>query len=207
MNRLLLHPAAKPTVFALALAPFLWLAYAALTDPSEHLGANPAEALIRQTGAWALRLLCVTLAVTPLRQWTGCQALARWRRMLGLFVFFYATLHFLCFAWLDMGLDLEAILADIAKRPFILVGTAALLGLLPLAATSFNRAIKALGARRWQALHRVVYAVAGLALLHFFWMRSGKNDFAEVAVYAAVIGGLLGWRLWKRWQGGHGRAH
>ena len=198
VNRLLLHPATKPTVFVLALAPFLWLAYAALTDPSEHLGANPAETLIRHTGELALRFLCAALAVTPLRQWTGWQALARLRRMLGLFACFYAVLHFLCFAWLDMGLDLAAILKDIVKRPFILVGTAALVGMLPLAATSFNRAIKALGARRWQTLHRAVYGVAALALLHFFWMRSGKNDFGDVAVYAAVIGTLLGWRLWRR---------
>ena len=206
MNRLLLHPATKPAVFLLALAPFLWLAYAALTDPSEHLGPNPAEALIRDTGELALRFLCAALAVTPLRQWTGWQALARLRRMLGLFAFFYAALHFLCFAWLDMGLDMEAIFADIVKRPFILVGTAALLGMLPLAATSFNRAIKALGARRWQALHRLVYAVAGLALLHFFWKRSGKNDFADVAVYAAIIAVLLGWRCWKWWQTSHTHA-
>lgn len=205
MNRLLLHPAAKPTVFLFALAPFLWLAYAALTDPSELLGANPAETLIRNTGELALRFLCATLAVTPLRYWTGWQALARLRRMLGLFAFFYATLHFLCFAWLDMGLDLQAILVDIAKRPFILVGTAALLGMLPLAATSFNRAIKALGGRRWQALHRLVYAVAGLALLHFFWMRSGKNDFGDVAVYGAIIAALLGWRLWRRLRAPHWR--
>jgi sulfoxide reductase heme-binding subunit YedZ len=200
VNRLLLHPAAKPAVFLFALAPFLWLTWAALWDPSELLGANPAETLIRNTGELALRFLCAALAVTPLRQWTGWQALARLRRMLGLFAFFYATLHFLCFAWLDMGLDLQAILADIAKRPFILVGTAALLGMLPMAATSFNRAIKAMGARRWQALHRVVYAVAGLALLHFFWMRSGKNDFGDVAVYGAIIAALLGWRLWKKLQ-------
>ena len=205
MNRLLLHPAAKPTVFLFALAPFLWLAYAALTDPSGLLGANPAETLIRNTGELALRFLCATLAVTPLRYWTGWQALARLRRMLGLFAFFYATLHFLCFAWLDMGLDLQAILVDIAKRPFILVGTAALLGMLPLAATSFNRAIKALGGRRWQALHRLVYAVAGLALLHFFWMRSGKNDFGDVAVYGAIIAALLGWRLWRRLRAPHRR--
>ena len=205
MNRLLLHPAAKPTVFLFALAPFLWLAYAALTDPSGLLGANPAETLIRNTGELALRFLCATLAVTPLRHWTGWQALARLRRMLGLFAFFYATLHFLCFAWLDMGLDLQAILVDIAKRPFILVGTAALLGMLPLAATSFNRAIKALGGRRWQALHRLVYAVAGLALLHFFWMRSGKNDFGDVAVYGAIIAALLGWRLWRRLRAPHRR--
>ncbi len=198
MNRLLLHPAVRPGVFLFALTPFLWLAYAALADTSGTLGANPAETLIRNTGELALRFLCATLAITPLRHWTGWQALARLRRMLGLFAFFYASVHFLCFAWLDMGLDLQAILADIAKRPFILVGTAALLGMLPLAATSFNRAIKALGARRWQVLHRAVYGVAGLALLHFFWMRAGKNDFADVAVYGAVIGVLLGWRVWRR---------
>ena len=198
MNRLLLHSATRPAVFLLAMAPFLWLAYAALTDPSEHLGANPAETLIRNTGELALRFLCGTLAVTPLRQVTGWQALAQFRRMLGLFTFFYATVHFLCFAWLDMGLDLAAILKDIVKRPFILVGTVALLGMLPLAATSFNRAIKALGGQRWHALHRAVYGVAGLALLHFIWMRAGKNDFADVLVYGAIIAVLLGWRVWRR---------
>ena len=197
VNRLLLHPAAKPVLFALCGAPFVHLAYAALADPAA-LGANPAEALIRSTGDWTLRGLCLTLAVTPLRQATGWHALARMRRMLGLFTFFYATVHFACYAWLDMGLEADDILKDIAKRPFILVGTAALLLMLPLAATSFNRAIRALGAARWQALHRAVYAVAGLAVLHFFWMRSGKNDFAEVGVYAAVLGLLLGWRAWRR---------
>lgn len=195
MNALLLKPATKPIAFVLALLPLAWLVWGAAANA---LGANPAEALIRSTGDWTLRFLCLTLALTPLRQATGWHALARLRRMLGLFCFFYGVVHFLCFAWLDMGFDVDAILHDIAKRPFILVGTAALLTLLPLAATSFNRAIKALGARRWQALHRLVYATAALALLHFFWMRAGKNDFAEVAVYAAIIGALLGWRLWRR---------
>ncbi|MBZ8139003.1 sulfoxide reductase heme-binding subunit YedZ [Rubrivivax gelatinosus] len=195
VNALLLKPATKPIAFVLALLPLAWLVWGAAANA---LGANPAEALIRSTGDWTLRFLCLTLALTPLRQATGWHALARLRRMLGLFCFFYGVVHFLCFAWLDMGFDVDAILHDIAKRPFILVGTAALLTLLPLAATSFNRAIKALGARRWQALHRLVYATAALALLHFFWMRAGKNDFAEVAVYAAIIGALLGWRLWRR---------
>jgi methionine sulfoxide reductase heme-binding subunit len=199
MNRLLLHPAAKPLLFAAALGPLAWLVWGAVANT---LGANPAEALIRSTGDWTLRLLCLTLAVTPLRQLSGWHALARLRRMLGLFTFFYGLLHFLCFAWLDMGFDVPAILADIPKRPFILVGTAALLLMVPLAATSFNRAIKALGAARWQALHRLVYAVALLALLHFFWMRAGKNDFAEWSVYASVLGVLLGWRAWRRWGPG-----
>lgn len=195
MNRWLLHPAAKPLVFGLALGPFAWLFWGAAADT---LGPNPAEALIRGSGDWTLRLLCLTLAVTPLRQATGWHALARYRRMLGLFTFFYGVLHFLAFAWLDMGFDLAAIVADIVKRPFILVGSAALLGLLPLAATSFNAAIRRLGAARWQALHRTVYAVALLALLHFFWMRAGKNDYAEVGVYAAIVALLLGWRLLRR---------
>ncbi len=196
MKSVLLHPLAKPLVFAAALAPLAWMVWAAM---NQALGANPAEALIRSLGDWTLRMLCLTLAVTPARQWTGQPALARLRRMLGLFTAFYGTLHFLAYAWLDMGLELQEILRDIAKRPFILVGTAALLLMLPLAATSFNRAIKALGAARWQRLHRAVYAVAGLAILHFFWMRAAKNNFAEVAIYAALLAVLLGARLW-RWQ-------
>lgn len=193
VDKLLLKPAAKPLLFVLALLPLAWLVWGAVGNT---LGANPAEALIRSTGDWTLRFLCGVLAVTPLRQITGWHALARLRRMLGLFTFFYGVLHFLCFAWLDMGLDLTAIVNDIPKRPFILVGTVALLLMLPLALTSFNRAIKTLGPARWQRLHRLVYATALLAVLHFFWMRAGKNDFAEVAVYAAVIGTLLGWRAW-----------
>jgi methionine sulfoxide reductase heme-binding subunit len=186
------HPAAKPIVFLLCLLPFALLFHGAWTDT---LGANPAEALIRATGDWTLRFLCITLAVTPLRHWTQQPALARFRRMLGLFAFFYAVLHFLSYAWLDMGFELDAIVRDIPKRPFALVGFTAFVLLVPLAATSFNRAVKALGGARWQRLHRVVYLVALLGLLHFFWMRSAKNDFGDVAVYAAVLAVLLGWRL------------
>ena len=189
---LLLHPAAKAVVFVLALLPFAWLFYGAWADA---LGPNPAEALIRGTGDWTLRFLCLTLAVTPLRQWTGQPALARFRRMLGLYTFFYVVLHFLSYAWLDMGFDLHEVARDIPKRPFALVGFAAFLLMIPLAATSFNRAIKALGAPRWQALHRAVYAIVLLGLLHFFWMRAAKNNLAEVAVYGVVIAVLLGWRL------------
>jgi methionine sulfoxide reductase heme-binding subunit len=197
VNKALLRREAKPLLFIAALLPFLWLLYGAYAN---LLGANPAETLIRSTGDWTLRFLCITLAVTPLRQITGWHALARLRRMVGLFTFFYGCLHFLAFAWLDQGFDAAAIVKDIYKRPFILVGTAALLTMLPLAATSFNRAIKALGAKRWQALHRLVYATALLGVLHFFWMRAGKRNFGEVAIYAAIIGVLLAWRVWKRVQ-------
>lgn len=178
------------------LLPFVWLFYSALTN---QLGANPAEALIRATGDWTLRFLCIVLAVTPLRVISNTPALARFRRMLGLFVYFYALVHLLSYSWFDMGFDVTDIVRDIIKRPFILVGFSAFLLLTPLAATSFNGAIRQLGAKRWQMLHKLVYLVAGLGLLHFFWMRSGKNDFAEVAVYAAIIAALLGWRLWQRW--------
>ena len=191
----LLHPAAKPVLFAASLLPFAWLLYGAIANT---LGANPAEALIRATGDWTLRFLCLTLAITPLRQWLAQPGLARFRRMVGLFTFFYGVLHFLSYSWLDMGFDPAAIALDIPKRPFALVGFTALLLMVPLAATSFNRAIKALGAVRWQMLHRLVYATALLAILHFFWMRAAKNNFAEVAVYAGVLAVLLGWRLLRR---------
>jgi len=126
---------------------------------------------------------------------TDTPALVRFRRMLGLFVYFYVVIHLLSYSWFDMGFDVPDITKDIIKRPFILVGFSAFLLLTPLALTSFNRAIKALGAKRWQTLHKLVYGVAGLAILHFFWMRAGKNNFAEVFVYAAILGTLLGWRL------------
>jgi sulfoxide reductase heme-binding subunit YedZ len=192
VNAWLAHRAAKPAVFVVAALPLCWLVFAAFAD---RLGANPAEALVRATGDWTLRMLCVVLTVTPLRTMAGWPSLARLRRMLGLWTFAYAVLHMLSYSWFDMGLDVADIAADIAKRPFILVGFTALLLLTALAATSFNRVIKAMGAKRWQALHRAVYAVAGLAILHFFWMRAGKHNFAEVAVYAAILGILLGWRV------------
>ncbi|HEX7891156.1 MAG TPA: protein-methionine-sulfoxide reductase heme-binding subunit MsrQ [Ramlibacter sp.] len=195
LARKLLHPAAKPLVFALSLLPFAWLLFGAFTD---NLGANPAEYLERATGDWTLRFLCLTLAVTPVRVMANLPALARFRRMLGLFTYFYVVLHLTCYAWFDQGFDMAEIAKDIAKRPFILVGFAAFLLLTPLAATSFNRAVKAMGAKRWQALHRIVYAIAPLAILHFFWMRAAKNNFAEVAVYAAILAVLLGWRVWNR---------
>ncbi len=192
VNKLLLNPAAKALVFALCLLPFVWLVYQAAFD---LLGANPQEALVRATGDWALRFLCVVLSVTPLRLLAKLSSLARYRRMLGLFMYFYALTHLLSYSWFDMGFDVADIVEDIIKRPFILVGSMAFLMTTLLAFTSFNAAIRALGAKRWQQLHRLVYGVAGLAVLHFFWMRAGKNDFAEVALYAAILAVLLGWRL------------
>jgi sulfoxide reductase heme-binding subunit YedZ len=194
----LLSRAAKPLLFLLCLAPLGWLVYAAATN---QLGANPAEALIRRLGDWTLRGLWLTLTITPLRELTGLAALARFRRMLGVFSFVYASLHLLAYGWLDMGLEMADIARDIAKRPFILMGFTAWLLMLPLAATSFNKAIKALGAKRWQALHKAVYAVAVIGLMHFIWMRAGKNNFAEPAVYGALLALLLGWRLWKKLRG------
>ena len=192
MKKALMHPAAKPTLFVLCLLPFAWLFYSALTN---QLGANPAEALIRATGDWTLRFVCIVLAVTPLRSITNTPQVARFRRMLGLFVYFYVVIHLLSYSWFDMSFDVADIAKDIAKRPFILVGFLAFLLLTPLTATSFNAAIKFLGAKRWQLLHKLLYAISGLGLLHFFWMRAGKNNFAEVFVYAAIIALLLGWRV------------
>ena len=193
VNKLLLHPAAKPIVFLACLAPFAWLVYGAFTD---GLGPNPAEYLIRSAGDWTLRFLCIVLAVTPLRVMFKLNGLARYRRMLGLFAYFYVVIHLLSYGWFDMGFDVPEIAKDIAKRPFILVGFAAFVLLTPLAATSFNRAIKAMGAKRWQRLHKLVYVIAGLGLLHFFWLRAGKNNFNEVFVYAGIVAVLLAWRVW-----------
>ena len=189
---LMLHGAVKPVLFGVLLLPFFWLLYATLTN---QLGANPAEALIRASGDWTLRALCLVLALTPLRVLTATPALGRLRRMSGLFVYFYAVLHLLSYRGFDMGFELADIAKDIAKRPFILVGFSAFVLLTLLAATSFNRAIRWLGGKRWQGLHRLVYVVSGLAMLHFFWMRAAKHNYAEVLVYAAILASLLGWRV------------
>jgi methionine sulfoxide reductase heme-binding subunit len=193
----LLKPAAKATLFIACLLPFAWLVYGIFAN---QLGANPTEYITRFTGDWTLRMLCIVLAVTPLRVMSKTPQLARFRRMLGLFVYFYVVLHLLAYSWFDMSFDLADIINDIPKRPFILVGFAAFLLLTPLAFTSFNRAIKTLGAKRWQTLHKLVYVIAGLGVLHFFWMRSGKNNYAEVYVYAVILASLLGWRVWNKFR-------
>lgn len=192
LQKFLRLSSAKPLVLLFGLVPFAWLFWGAATDA---LGANPAEFLSRATGDWTLRFLCLTLAITPLRQFLGWPELARFRRMLGLLTYFYALLHLLCYSWLDMGFDWADTVRDITKRPFIWLGFGAFVLLTLLAATSLNRAVRWLGSKRWQRLHQSVYVIAALSLLHFFWMRAGKNNFTEVWVYTAVIAVLLGWRV------------
>ena len=189
----LLSAWAKPVLTLLLALPMAWLVYATFNN---LLGPNPAEALSRQTGDWTLRGLCLVLAITPLRVVLQAPGLLRLRRTVGVATFVYACVHLLCYAWFDQGFDLTDIWRDILKRPFIWLGFSAWVLMLPLAATSFNTAIRWLGGRRWQALHRLVYVAALLSVLHFFWMRTGKNDFAEVWVYAVILGVLMAWRVW-----------
>jgi methionine sulfoxide reductase heme-binding subunit len=192
---LLLKPWAKPLLWLACAAPMVALLLAGALD---QLGANPAEKFIRETGEWALRWLWAALAITPLRTLLSEPALLRFRRALGVTAFVYALVHFLAYAGADKGFVVDDILQDVLKRNFILVGAVALLLMAPLAATSFNAAVRALGGRRWQMLHKLTYAVALLVLLHFFLKKAGKNDFAEVTVYAGLLAALLGWRF-GRW--------
>ena len=188
---------AQPLLLGFLFLPFVFLVLGIF---QETLGPNPAEYLIRSTGELTLRMLCITLLITPLRVQLTLPELARFRRGLGLLTFFYAFMHALCYSLLDMELVWNDILNDIVKRPVILVGTLSFVLLSMLAATSFNRAVKAMGAKRWRKLHQVVYVIAGLAILHFFWMRSGKKNYEEVMVYGAILGLLLGWRIWHKWR-------
>lgn len=187
----------RAALFALALAPLARLFYLGLTD---GLGANPVEFVARSLGTWALVMLCVTLSITPLRWATQWAWLARLRRMAGLFCFFYALLHLLAYAVLDHWLDVAAIVSDIIKRPFIAAGFAAFLLLLPLATTSTNAMVKRLGGRNWQRLHRLVYLIGPVVVLHYWWHKAGKNDFAEPTIYALIIGALLGVRAARWWS-------
>ena len=185
--------AVKAVVFVLCLLPALELA---LGWRANTLGANPIETITRASGEWALRLLLITLAVTPLRRFTGLHWLLRLRRMLGLFAFAYAFGHLTIYLWLDQFFDWNAIALDILDRPFITVGFAAFVLLIPLAATSNGFAIRRLGGRRWQALHRSVYAIAILAVLHFWWLV--KADIGRPLLYASILAVLLGLRGWWR---------
>jgi sulfoxide reductase heme-binding subunit YedZ len=194
-NQWLLKPWVKPLLWLLCAVPLLALLTGAMVGA---LGANPAEKLVRETGEWTLRWLWLTLAVSPLREVASLPALLRYRRALGVTTFVYAALHFVAYAWLDKGLVLDDIVRDVLKRNFILVGVLALVLMTPLALTSFNAAIRALGGRRWQALHKLVYAVALLGLLHFYWKKAAKNDVGEVMVYAVILAVLLGWRVMRK---------
>jgi len=180
----------KPAVFALCLLPLALLAWNAV---SGGLGANPIEAVIRHNGDWALRLLLATLAVTPLRRLTGWTWPMRVRRMIGLFAFFYATLHLLSYVGLDQFFDWPAIGADILQRPYITIGISAFALLVPLAATSTDAMMRRLGGRRWQRLHRLAYVAAGAGVLHFLWLV--KADVREPLIYGALLLLLLGFRL------------
>ncbi len=192
----------KRALFVLALLP---LAQVVLAGVEGRLGANPIETITRASGDWTLYFLCLTLAVTPLRRLTGLNWLLKLRRLLGLFTFFYASLHFVCFIWFDHFFDLAEMAKDVVKRPFITVGFTAFLLLLPLALTSSDAMVRRLG-RNWARLHRLVYLVAVLAILHFWWMRAGKNNFAEPLLFGAIVALLLGLRLVFRWRAARAAA-
>ncbi len=185
----------KPPLFIACLGP---LAYYAWGVQADALGANPIETVTRGMGTWALNFLLITLAVTPLRKFSGWNWLIRLRRMLGLFVFFYAALHLGTYLWFDQFFDWAEIAKDILKRPFITVGMICFTLLVPLAATSNAIAIRKLGGRRWQGLHRSVYLIGLLAVLHYFWMV--KADISTPLLYAVMLGVLLGLRIWWRVQ-------
>jgi sulfoxide reductase heme-binding subunit YedZ len=188
-----------PAKIAVFIAAWYPLARIILFGVTERLGANPIEFITRSTGLWTLVFLCITLAVTPLRRLTGVAAFVRFRRMLGLYTFFYATLHFTTYLLIDKRIDVAAILKDIGKRPFITVGFAAFVLLIALAVTSPRAMVRRLG-RRWQTLHRAIYAIGALAILHFWWMKAGKHDLLLPKIYGAIMVALLGWRLivWLR---------
>ena len=184
----------KPAIFVACLLPLARLVAGAFGLAGVSLGANPVETILETCGKWTLNLLLITLCVTPLRELTRVNALIRARRMLGLFAFTYAALHFTTYLVLDLRLDFDNLAGDIAKRPYITIGFTALLLLIPLAVTSTNRMMRKLG-RRWQKLHRLVYVVAILGVWHYYWQV--KADVREPLIYAAILAVLLGYRAWK----------
>lgn len=175
----------KPVLHALCLLPFAALIWGIFTD---GLGANPVETLTRETGEWTLRLLLITLAISPLRQWTGQTAWLRFRRMLGLYTFFYVCCHFSIWLVFDHSLDLAAMIEDIVERPYITVGFSAFVLLIPLAVTSNQASVRRLG-RRWKSLHQLVYLIVLLGILHFMWLV--KADYLEPSIYAIIAALLL----------------
>lgn len=198
----------KPAVFAAALVPAGWLVWAGLTG---NLSVNPLEDITNETGLWTLRFLCLTLAVTPLRHLTGWHPIIRFRRMIGLFAFFYGTLHFLTYviadrfaalpfpdgivAWSTVTNLIASVAEDIYERPFITIGFTAFMCMLPLALTSTRGMIRRLGGKRWQALHRLVYAAGVAAVIHYWWLV--KADVTEPRNYAVIVGALLAVRVWR----------
>jgi methionine sulfoxide reductase heme-binding subunit len=181
----------KPIVFLLALLPLgrlIWL------GSEQDLGANPIEFITRSMGTWTLVFLCLSLAMTPARMLTGWTGFIHLRRMLGLFCFFYATLHFLIWLWLDHNFSLTAMWQDVLERPYITFGFLAFVLLIPLAFTSNRWAQRKLG-RRWSQLHRMIYGIAILAILHYWWHKAGKSDYETVSIYLGVIVLLLLLRL------------
>ena len=187
--------AIRTAVFILCLVPFAWLVYAAVANA---FGPDPAEAVMHITGEWALRLLALTLLVSPLRNWTGWPPVMKLRRMLGLYAFFYGCLHLIAFLQFFSGWNASQLLEELAERPYITAGFAAWALMLPLAITS-TRGMQRRLRRNWLRLHRLVYPAAVLACLHLAWQ--ARSDIGEPLVYSIIIGGLLAWR-WKRFQGG-----
>jgi sulfoxide reductase heme-binding subunit YedZ len=180
----------KAGLFVLVLLPLarlIWFGF------SGGLGANPIEYITHSTGTWTLVGLLATLSVTPLRKLSGWNWLLRLRRMLGLFAFFYASLHFITYIWLDQFFDLGAVLKDVIKRPFITVGFLAFVLLIPLAVTSTNAMVKRLGGKNWQRLHRLVYVIAILGVTHYWWLV--KKDITQPLIYALILAALLAYRL------------
>ncbi|MYM72597.1 sulfoxide reductase heme-binding subunit YedZ [Duganella sp. FT134W] len=182
----------KGAVFVAALIPLARMAYLTLTGQL----VDPLEFITRGTGDWTLYFLTITLAVTPLRKLSGWNWLIKLRRMVGLYTFFYGFLHFMTFLWFDHFFDLAEMWKDVLKRPFITVGFIAFVLLIPLALTSTNGMIKRLGGKRWQWLHRLIYVIAPLALLHFWWMKAGKHNFNQPILFIVIIGSLLLMRVW-----------
>ena len=188
--------AIKALLFVLALVPVARMAYLTVTGQL----VEPLEHITRGTGDWVLYFLCITLAVTPLRRLSGWNWLLKLRRMAGLFAFFYAFLHFTTFLWFDHFFDVAAMLKDVLKRPFILVGFIAFVLLIPLAVTSTNGMIRRLGGKRWQWLHRLIYLIAPLGILHFWWMKAAKHNFQQPIIFGVIVAVLLGMRVYWAWS-------
>ena len=186
----------KAAVFVLALVPLLRMVYLTVTGQL----VEPLEFITRGTGDWTLYFLCFTLAVTPLRRLSKWNWLIKLRRMLGLYMFFYGLLHFMTFLWFDHFFDVREMWKDVLKRPFITVGFIAFVLLIPLAVTSTNGMVKRLGGKRWQWLHRLIYVIAPLAILHFWWMKAGKHNFTQPIIFGTILGALLLMRLywWRK---------